>query len=219
MEKAAGFRFRLGQLEKLCKIEDEREFYLASASTAGFRFGEDKVEDAVEAKDSAYIFRWFDDVFPEYEKPAGSISEVKVDRTKGQEEKLVPHEKGVFVVRCPACGAGNLMEFHLEAEATRLPIEPGGEEFTTTPEALVWFSTGCHHCAKAFYTFVEPLDKKKYAVEGSLSVKLMKPKETAELFDLGVAIAEENVWQKIMDQKVVGPLSLPQGRGKKARKV
>jgi hypothetical protein len=216
VERGSGFRLRLAHLEKLCAIEGEKEFYLAAASTAGFRFSEDKVEEAVKAKNAAYNLRWFNDVFPEYEKAPEARGAAEKKEEAGERE-LPPHEKGAFVVHCPSCGAGNLMQLRLEVEATLLPTDPGGEKFTATPDALVWFPSRCRHCAGEFFTFVEPQEGKKgYAVSGSLSGELLEPKDTVDLFDLGVSFGgEKNVWQKIMDGKVIGPLRLPRGNVKK----
>ncbi|MDV3294179.1 MAG: ParB/RepB/Spo0J family partition protein, partial [Nitrososphaerales archaeon] len=58
IERTARFKFRIAHLERLCAIEDDREFYLAAASVAGFSFADDDIEKAVEARRGAYALNW-----------------------------------------------------------------------------------------------------------------------------------------------------------------
>jgi hypothetical protein len=68
LERVAHFKFRVAHLERLCGIEggDEKDFYLAAASVAGYRFAGDDIEEAVQARSAAYNLEWFKDLFPSY---------------------------------------------------------------------------------------------------------------------------------------------------------
>ena len=68
VERAAGFRFRLAQLERLAKIGDEREFYTTASYVAGAGMRGDDIEPAIDEREKAQVFDWFGRLFPDYMK-------------------------------------------------------------------------------------------------------------------------------------------------------
>jgi hypothetical protein len=216
MEVASHFRFKLGHLERLCTIEDEKEFYLSAACAAGYAVSAERMEKAVDGRDAAYTLVWFKSVFPDYkEGPEKRPITARPEAAKGSEEggrkgeappnqePLEVHEKEVIILPCPACGAENMVQLRLKAEVTRLPGDPNGESVTATPDAVVRCDCGCSHCLKEFHVFIEPLGGRRYGVEASLSRKFREPKDVVEAVDLRVDF-QENAWQKIVEGKVGG---------------
>jgi hypothetical protein len=217
VEAVSHFGFSLEHLERLCEIEEEEKFYTSAACAAGYAVGPERMEKAIEGSEAARTLKWFGNVFPEYRggseksqttaEPAADVSRQeegeKGATTTADKQQLEVHEKEVIVVACPACGKENMMQLHLKAEVTRLPGDPNGESVTATPDVVVVCDCGCYHCSKEFHVFIKPLGGRRYAVEASLSRKFREPKEAVEAVDLRVDF-EQNLWQKIVGDKVVG---------------
>jgi hypothetical protein len=217
VEAAAHFGFTLEHLERLSEIEDEKEFYLSAACAAGYAVGPERMERAIEGKEAAHTLKWFGNVFPQYRKgsekaqagvePAAGATEQeggeKGAAATTNRQPLEVHEKEVIIVPCPACGQENMMQLHLKAEVTRLPADPNGESVTAVPDVVAVCDCGCSHCPREFHVFIKPLGGRRYAVEASLSRRFREPKEAVEAVGLRVDL-EQNVWQKIVEDEVVG---------------
>ena len=106
-----------------------------------------------------------------------------------------------------------MVRMHLKAEVTRLPGDPNGESFTAVPDVVAVCDCGCYHCQKEFHIFIKPLGGRRYATEASLSRRFREPKEEVEGVDLRVDF-ERNLWQKIVEDKIVGVVRT-HGRRKK----
>ena len=192
IEATTHFRFRLAHLERLCTIESERDFYLSAACAAGFNIGPDRIDEAIERRNSAYLLDWFRRLFPEFKEPERApaaalpstptaAEQVSHEEEEGEneppeEEPLEVHEKDVIVVPCPACEADNMLLLRLWAEATSLPRDPSGTRATSTPDTVVRCQYKCNGCPEEFYVFVEPMGGRSYAAETSLSPKFREPK-------------------------------------------
>src|SRR3989449_3289122 len=222
VETAAHFGFSLEHLERLCEIDEEEKLYLSAACAAGYAVTPERMEKAIEGREAAHSLKWLGSVFPEYRGGSGEVrarAEPPVDSSEREgygvekredatttttnPEPLEVHEKEVIIVPCPACGKENMVRMHLKAEVTRLPGDPSGESFTAVPDVVAVCDCGCHHCQKEFHIFIKPLGGRRYATEASLSRRFREPKEEAEVVDLRVDF-ERNVWQKIVEDKIVG---------------
>jgi len=221
VEAAAHFGYRLEHLEKLCLIEDAEEFFESAACTAGFYIPPERVEKAVDGRDSASTLKWFGRLFPEYvkgrqERPGTELQnstqqqldvgeEDKGDQGNGAsvERSLEAHEREVILVPCPACGIENMVKTRLDAEVTRLSGDPNGTSTTATPDAVVGCGIDCYRCAKEFHLFIKPLGGRRYAVEVSPSARFREPKEVVEAVDLRFDFQKET-WQMLAGEKVIG---------------
>ncbi len=217
VEGAAHFKFRLAHLERLCAIEDEREFYLSAGCAAGFSMDAERMDDAVERRDAAYLLDWFKRLFPQFKEPekgqaapgsspatASGEGNGQGASTTAQQEQLEVHKKDAIIVSCPACEGENMILLEQKAEATKLPGDPRKTGVTAIPDSVIRCNDcECDICPKKFHVFVEPLGGRRYAVEASLSRKFREPKKVVEAVDLR-ADFKENVWQKIVEGKVVG---------------
>ncbi len=202
IETTARFRFTVEHLERLCEIGGERDFDLSAACIAGYAVKPDRMDKAIEGKDAAFNLKWFGNMFPKYSKDPEKKQTDKGGKATDKKGFEV-HEKDAIIVRCPACGTENMIQLRLKAEVTRLPGNPNGERFTATPEVVVMYACPCHHCPREFHAFVRPLGGRIYAAEASLSPKFREPKEKVEAIDLR-ADAERDVWQKMVEDKIVG---------------
>jgi hypothetical protein len=218
VEIAAHFRFRIAHLERLCAIGDEREFYQSAACTAGFEVEVETMDSAVEKTNAAYTLDWFKRLFPEFKEPEKGPAVVQQSPvtapvgpsgqqagTSTQQQPLEVHVTDAIIVACPACGGENMLLLSLKAEVTRLPADPRGTRATTTPDAVIRYEYRCNSCPKEFYVFLEPMEGRSYAAEASLSSKFREPKDAVQAVDLRID-TKENVWQKIVDGKVVGTI-------------
>jgi hypothetical protein len=137
LERVAHFKFRVAHLERLCRIEgDEKDFYLAAASAAGYRFTGDDIEEAVEARSAAYNLEWFKDLFPSYSSEApppptspssghdqdGNQGGEGEAEGKGREEQgsghLEVHLEEVVLAACPKCEGENMVKLDGEVKAS-----------------------------------------------------------------------------------------------------
>jgi hypothetical protein len=204
-------------------MKDSEELFESAACMAGFAFPPERMEKAVEGRESARMLKWFGSLFPEYakgtdERPA--VAERKASSQKetdvGEENQrkkpdvsahdrglLEIHEKEVIIVPCPACGVENMVQMRLEAEVTRLSADPMGESFTAVPDAVVGCGLGCCHCTREFHVFIKPLGGRSHAVETSLSPRFREPRDEVEAVDLRFDF-EKEAWQKIEGEKIVG---------------
>jgi hypothetical protein len=218
VESAAHFRFRLAHLESLCTIEDDREFYLSAACAAGFNIGADHMEEAVKNRDSAYLLEWFRRLFPEFKEPekaaptqqsstaAGSGNGGGGAEHPGKEQEKKPlevHKKAAIILPCPVCSTEKMILLSLKVLVTEVPIDPRVTGKRGIPDSVVRYQSKCDACPKEFYAFVEPLGGRRYAAETSISGKFREPKRVVEAVDLR-ADYQEDVWQKIVEGKVVG---------------
>ena len=218
VESATHFRFRLAHLERLCAIEDDRKFYLSAACAAGFGIGADRMDEAIEGRDSVYILEWFRRLFPEFKEPEKTLQqsppataplkgeEGGQQESSGEAQKpLEVHKKAAVIVSCPACAAEKALLLNLKVLVRELPADPRKTEGRGIPDSVFRYRCKCGACPKEFYAFVEPLGGRRYAAEASVSGKFREPKKEVEAVDLR-ADFQENVWQKIVEGKVVGTI-------------
>ena len=225
-EQRTRFKFRLVQLERLCRIEDDREFSLAAASTSGFGFSGDDIEKAVEGRNAAYSLDWFGDVFPEYSSE-GAPKPEETQQEAGDEEAgaggddggqhLEAHEKEVILAACPKCRALNMVHVQGEIEATHIPPAPEGERTTVVAESFSRVDPKCWDCQDEFYIFVRRVEGRRYATDASPSKKFREPRTIVEAIDVRYDY-EKKVWQKIADGKIAGVVRLSSGRKGGSRK-
>jgi hypothetical protein len=213
VERASRTKFRLSQLESLCAVEGEKEFYTTAASAAGF--GVDDVEFAEKSREAAYHLDWFPKIFPDY-KEEGAKPEPKraVEGERGSTstiQQLEAHEEDVVVVDCPRCGGGNMLRIEGEIDVTHLSQHPGGERATKVADAILTVAFHCSHCGQEFYIFARHLEGKTYALSSATSEKFREPEHRVDAADLRFDF-EENIWQRIVDGRVAGPLQLAAGK-------
>jgi hypothetical protein len=223
IERSTHFKFRVPHLEHLCKIENEKEFFLTAANTAGFGYKSEEMAKAEENRNAAYSLSWFHSIFPDYspDRPPGAGRERKQGDSKNEEqstdegsgdEHLEVHRSGVLVALCPTCRSGNMLELQGRIEATHLPPDPDGERRTEVAESVSRVGCTCVRCGGPFYLFVKHLEGRTYAVEASSSKSFREPRGTTEALELRYDY-KEKTWQKIQGDKIVGPLQLaPPGR-------
>lgn len=222
VEGAASFRFRLSQLERLSKIDNEREFYLTAAYVAGSGVRDDDIEPAVKDKERVYVFDWFQRIFPGYKKNADDTTNSAGDTVKeaGAQAGNVPggdgkdaskqlevHKKEVIVVGCPACKAENIVQLRGKVVATQIPPDPNGKGRTMEADTVSRIVLECARCSKPFHVFAKHIGGRVYAVEPSILGKFKEPKAKIEAIDLRFDF-EKGLWQKIVDGKVVGTMRL-----------
>ena len=209
VERASRTKFRLSQLESLCAVEGEREFYTTAASAAGF--GVEDVEVAEKSRDAAYHLEWFPKVFPDYkqERPEHAAKrEAGGARWDISTTKLLEvHEEGVVVAACPRCDGGNMLRIRGEIDVTHLSRDPGGEMETKVADAIIMVAFHCSHCGHEFHVFARHLEGRTYAVSSATSEKFREPEERVDAADLRFDF-ETNAWQRIEDGEVAGPLQL-----------
>jgi hypothetical protein len=213
VERASRTKFRLSQLESLCTVEGEKEFYTTAASAAGF--GVDDVEFAEKSREAAYHLDWFPKIFPDY-KEEGAKSETKqqVEGERGNTstiQQLEAHEEGVVVANCPRCGGGNMLRIEGEIDVTHLSQHPGGERETKVADAILTVAFHCSHCRLEFYVFARHMEGKTYAISSGISERFREPEEEVDAADLRFNF-EENTWEMIVDGKVAGSLQLAAGK-------
>ena len=232
LERVAHFKFRVAHLERLCRIEgDEKDFYLAAASAAGYRFTGDDIEEAVEARSAAYNLEWFKDLFPSYSSEApppptspssghdqdGNQGGEGEAEGKGREEQgsghLEVHLEEVVLAACPKCEGENMVKLDGEVKATQIPPDPDGKRRTVVAESVDKVDCECFHCDGKFYAFAKHLEGREYAVESSLSKRFREPKTIVEAFDVRYDFGR-GVWQKIVDGKIAGDLNPTPGKRK-----
>lgn len=210
IERRTGSRFTVAQLERLSAIKEEKDFYLAAASTSGFGFKADDVEKAVRGKQGAYVLEWFGDVFPEYESAAPRAAEPvrPVQEGDGEDDEQGRHlevdEPAVILARCPRCSARNML--HVEGHIETRHIPPDPEEAPVTAAVVETIGVDgfdCWRCGKKFFAFLKHLEGRRYAADISLSEKLIDPETVVEAIDVRYD-HDEKVWQKIVDGKVAG---------------
>jgi hypothetical protein len=210
IERRTGSRFTVAQLERLSAIKEEKDFYLAAASTSGFGFKADDVEKAVRGKQGAYVLEWFGDVFPEYESAAPRAAEPvrPVQEGDGEDDEQGRHlevdEPAVILARCPRCAARNML--HVEGHIETRHIPPDPEEAPVTAAVVETIGVDgfdCWRCGKKFFAFLKHLEGRRYAADISLSEKLIDPETVVEAIDVRYD-HDEKVWQKIVDGKVAG---------------
>ena len=206
IERAARSRFRLSQLESLCKIEgSEEEFYTTAASAVAFDLdGEDTAE---KSRDAAYCLQWFAKVFPEYKQKKTTLVVKANDDFAIAAERLEVHEKGVLVVVCPRCGGGNMIQTKGEIIVNHLSPNPTDKSERKVADNVSRVACTCSHCEKSFYVFARRLEKGTYAIASSLSDEFREPDMMARTVELRFDI-DMKVWQEIVDGKIVGRLKL-----------
>jgi hypothetical protein len=217
IEVASHFKFRLPHLDFLCGIAGEEDFFLTAATTAGFGYTGEDMDRAWEDRKAAHALDWFRRVFPGYapathvkgraENPEKNSSIKSKPEAKKDVKGIEIHEKGVIPVPCPRCGSVHMVEVQGKIEATHLSPDPGGESQTEVMESVSKADCTCYGCKGEFFLFVKHMGGKVYAVEPSPSMKFREPRETVEAVDLRFD-SEKNEWQKIVGEKIVGPLVL-----------
>lgn len=213
VERASRTKFRLSQLESLCAVEGEKEFYTTAASAAGF--GVDDVEFAEKGRDAAYHLDWFPKIFPDYKKeepkpePKQEVEEERGNASAVQQ--LEVHEESVVVADCPRCGGGNMLRIEGEIDVTHLSQHPEGEKETKVADAILTVAFRCSQCGHEFYVFARHLEGKTYALLSATSEKFREPEHRVEAADLRFDFGE-NAWQRIVDGKVAGQLQLAAGK-------
>ncbi|MDV3294178.1 MAG: hypothetical protein LYZ70_07895, partial [Nitrososphaerales archaeon] len=128
---------------------------------------------------------------------------------------LEVHEEDVIIVPCPRCGASNMVRVEGEIVSTHLPHDPEGERKTVVADAVSRTGCKCSRCGEEFYLFVKHLEARTYAAEPSLSTRFREPKATVEAVGLRYDF-DKNVWQKIVEDKIVGTVRLT-GKNVKGR--
>jgi hypothetical protein len=113
----------------------------------------------------------------------------------------------VILASCPKCGSTYMVETQGKIEATHVSPDPDGESRTEVTESVSRVGCSCHSCGVQFFLFVRHQAGETYAVETSPSRKFRDPKETIEALNLRYDRKKEE-WQKIVGDKVVGPLVL-----------
>jgi hypothetical protein len=226
IEQATKFRFGVAHLQGLGRIADDQEFFLTAACVAEYRLEAGDIESAVRGRRSAYAFRWFEKMFPDYRPSQGNgVSQSQAEPTSArttqsepsstgdtdqesdQEPSSAPvlevHEKNVIVVACPECGCENLVRVRGTIEVTQLAIEPNGEGYRATPETVSRFSCKCNACDEEFYILLKHVGGREYAVESPAGRAFREPKTAIQAVDLRYD-QKKGVWQKIVGSKVVG---------------
>jgi hypothetical protein len=216
VERASRSKFRLSQLESLCAVEGEKEFYTTAASAAGF--GVDDVEVAEKSRDAAYHLDWFPKIFPDYKQEGSEPApkqEVGAERgNTPTTQQLEVHEEGVVVAACPRCDGGNMLRIRGEIDVTHLSQDPGGEMETRVADDILRIACLCSHCGHEFYVFARHLEGASYALASTASEKFREPEERVDAADLRFDF-EGNAWQRIVDGEVAGPLQLAPRKSKR----
>ncbi|MGH9919246.1 MAG: hypothetical protein ACRD6W_10340 [Nitrososphaerales archaeon] len=216
VERATRSKFKLSQLEALCSVEGEKEFYATAAFTADF--GVEDVDVAEKNRDAAFNLTWFPKVFPDYkQKWTEPASKEAIGGQRGSASLtrlLEAHEARVLIARCPLCDGGNMLQIQGEIDFTHLPLVPGGNRETKAADSIPRSLCRCSHCDKEFFVFARHLEGRKYAISSDVSEKFREPEEIVEAIDIRFDFGE-NTWQRIVDGKVAGPLHLAPRKSKR----
>jgi hypothetical protein len=230
IETASRFKFRLPHLEYLCGIGSEEDFFLTAATAAGFSYRADEMDRAWEDRKAAHALDWFRRLFSESSFktpepiPTASVSEpgqtpdtmqtsIPKAEPKTASQVLEIHEENVITAPCPRCRTVQMFEIQGEIDATHLPPEPSGERRTEVTDCVSRVNCTCSGCGSRFFLFVKQLDDRGYAVETSSSIKFRDPRVRVEAMDLRFD-HEKREWQKIVGDKIVGPLIIRGSRKK-----
>ncbi len=230
IEMASRFKFRLPHLEYLCGIGSEEDFFLTAATAAGFSYRGDEMDRAWDDRKAAYALDWFRRLFPDRSfktsepNPTEGVSQPgqTLDKRQASIPKAEPkpasqvlevHEENVIAVPCPKCRTVQMFEMQGEIDAAHLPPEPGGERRTEVTDSVSRVNCTCSGCASRFFLFVKHLGNRGYAVEPSSSMKFRDPRMRVEAMDLRFD-HEKREWQKIVGDKIVGPLIISGSRKK-----
>ncbi|QQG48700.1 MAG: hypothetical protein HY247_08205 [archaeon] len=211
VERASRSKYSLTQLEHLCEVEGEKEFYTTAASTA--EFGIEDADAAEKSRKAAYSLNWFPKLFPNI-KPEEAAQVPKRAVAEKHEQPMEVHEEAVLVASCPRCGGGNMFQVKGEIDVTQLPPNPEGAKETKVAETLSRVACNCSHCGKEFFLLVRPLEGRAWAVSSHFSATFMEPEGKMQSVDLRFD-HETNSWQKVVEGKVAGPLQLPLPRMKR----
>jgi hypothetical protein len=216
IEGAAGFRFRLAQLERLAKIDDEREFYTSASYVAGIGLRNDDIGQVIKDREGVRVFEWFPKLFPYYEGDEAGEKGLAEEEGRGTEtqrvngggrqriaNQLEVHKKGAIVVGCPRCRGENILQVRGKVEASQISLDPTGEGRTTDPDTYSRVVLECSRCSKSFRVLVRHVGGNTYAVEASVMGGFREPRATTEAVDLRFDFDKE-VWQKIVGAKIVG---------------
>ena len=234
IEQATKFRFGVAHLQGLGKITDDQEFFLTAACVAEYRLEGGEVESAVRGMRSAYAFRWFEKLFPEYKPLQGNGAAQQAvttstqteqsekesidgnDQESGREASPVPaleiHERNVIVIACPECGCENLLRVTGSIEVVQLALKPSDEGYRATPETVSRFSYKCNSCDEEFDVLLKHVGGREYAIESPAGRSFREPKTAIQAVDLRFD-QKEGVWQKIVGSKVVGRVKQAPAKG------
>ena len=209
VERRTRSRFTVAQLERLSPIKEDKDFYLASASTAGFGFKGDEVEKAVEERNGALILDWFTDVFPEYSSEGlPTPPPVPNEARSGETVHLEASERELILIACPRCAAKNMLHVEGQIDVTHVPPDPEAESTTDVAESIGRGVPKCWRCKEKFYVFFRHVEGRKYAAEASLSQEFTREPETAvEAVDVRYDYGEK-AWQEVIDGRIAGTVDL-----------
>lgn len=225
VEVASRFRFRLPHLEYLCAIGSEEDFALTASTAAGFSYRGDDMDRAFEDKKAAQALDWFRRVFPDFasrhvenvppvrDLAAGNENPSEIPAKEPEPEPtkevrgLEIHERDVITISCPRCRIIQMLEMRGEIDVTHIPPDPEGERRTEVADSISRVNCTCSACSGRFFLFVKRLGERIYAVETSGSMKFKEPRDKVDVVDLRFDW-EKNEWQKIVGDKIVGPLIL-----------
>ena len=209
VERRTGSRFTVAQLERLATVREDKDFYLAAASTSAFGFKGEDVEKAVTMKEAAYTLEWFKDVFPEYASaaPRAPQSAQPAQEGGGEQGHLEVDEPTVILALCPTCGARNMVHTEGQIETRHIPPNPEEPRETAVVKSVGVDDRDCWKCREKFHTFFKHLEGRKYAADTSHSEKFIDPQTIVEAIDIRYDY-DENVWQRIADGKIAGMVDL-----------
>ena len=218
VERASHVRFRLSQLEDLCRVEgDEREFYTTAASVAGF--GVEDVSAAAKGKEAAYHLDWFPKLFPDYKMEAergreGVPNQPYPPNVETSRETEV-HEEGVVVAACPWCEGGNIIRLEGEITLTHIPLDPDDEDMeAATAEPVCRTPFTCSHCRMKFCVSIRRLEEGGFAADGAKSFEFREPTKQVEALEVRFD-RDKRAWVRIEGDRVTRErdLSPPGKRG------
>ena len=218
VERRTSSRFTIAQLERLTTMKEDKDFYMAAASTSGFGFKGDDFERAVVGKQAAYTFEWFKDIFPEYASappsPPEPLQRVQ-DGEKGQGH-LEVDEPRVILTPCPRCAAKNMVHVEGQVETRRIPPCPEEAPVVGIAKTIDIDDPDCWKCKKKFFTIFKHIEGRKYAADSSVSDEFIDPQTIVEAIDVRYDY-HERVWQQIVDGRIAGTIDLSgdeEGEGK-----
>jgi len=215
VERASHARFRLSQLEELCRVEGgEREFYATAASVAGF--GVEDVSAAARGKEAAYHLDWFPRLFPDFrvERVRDGVPK-RPDPADAEEarKRLEIHEEGVVVAACPWCEGGNIIRLEGEITLTHVPLDPDDEDMeAATADTVSRTPFTCSHCGTKFCVSIRRLEEGGYAADGAKSFEFREPTKQVEALEVRFD-REKRAWVRIEGDRVTRELDLsPPGK-------
>ena len=220
VERASHAKFRLSQLEDLCRVDGgEREFYATAASAAGF--GVEDVAAAEKGKEAAYHLDWFPKLFPGYKKEGvGGREGVPkrpdpVDDVEETRRRTEIYEKQVVVAMCPWCEGGNIIRMEGEITLTHLPLDPysGDENLeSATADTISKTQFTCSHCGMKFYPSIRRLEEGGCAADGAKSDEFREPTKKVEALEVSFD-RDKRAWVRIKGNQTTGELNLsPPGK-------